>query len=192
MWVVKLGGSLMEDPSLKEWLFVLAEYGAGRVVIVPGGGRFKDLIHKLQKRWRIDDRIAHCMAILAMRQTGLLFLGLEARLELARTEQIAGVLNRGKTAVWLPEVAELDRAKVPSNWAVTSDSLAAWLAGRLCAHSLVLVKSKAPESCDPVELKNRGIVDEAFLDWLPQVEFSCLSKNDWAQFSQKLQILGAP
>ncbi|MFA7096705.1 MAG: aspartate kinase, partial [Gammaproteobacteria bacterium] len=38
MWIVKLGGSLAQNPALKDWLEVLARDGAGRVVVVPGGG----------------------------------------------------------------------------------------------------------------------------------------------------------
>lgn len=189
MWVVKLGGSLSEDANLKGWLWSLAEYGGGKAVIVPGGGRFADQVRILQQRWEIDDRIAHRMAILAMHQTGLLFLGLDPRLELSRTEEIRGVLRQGKTPVWLPEVAELDRAGVPASWAVTSDSLAAWLAGRLNAERLVLVKSKAPANLDPIALKKSGIVDEAFPDWLPKVEFDCYHHSELARFSQQLRAL---
>lgn len=190
MWVVKLGGSLSEDISLKEWLWSLSEYGGGKVVLVPGGGRFADQVRVLQQHWKINDRIAHCMAILAMHQTGLLFLGLEPRLMLARTEEIGEVLRQGKTAVWLPEIAELDRAGIPASWAVTSDSLAAWLAGKLHAGRLVLVKAKTPPSLDPLDLRDSGLVDEAFLDyWLPKIELDCYRRDESAQFSRKLRAI---
>lgn len=189
MWVVKLGGSLIEDVNLKGWLWNLAEYGRGKAVIVPGGGRFADQVRILQQRWKIGDQIAHRMAILAMHQTGLLFLGLDPRLALSRTEEIEEALRQGKIPVWLPEVAELDQTGVPASWAVTSDSLAAWLAGRLNAQRLVLVKSKAPASLDPMDLKNSGLVDEAFPDWLPKVEFDCYHRSELAQFSQQLRAL---
>ncbi len=188
MWVVKLGGSLGKDASLKGWLRNLAEYGGGKVVIVPGGGRLADQVRVLQRRWKIDERTCHRMAILAMHQYGLLFLGLEARLELSRTEEIKGALNLGKTVVWLPEIAELDRDGVPASWAVTSDSLAAWLAGKLHAERLVLVKSKTPEGLDPILLRETGLVDNAFPDWLPaKVELDCYHRSEFERFSLKLR-----
>ena len=35
MWVVKLGGSLLGTPALKGWLDAFAQFGDGKVVIVP-------------------------------------------------------------------------------------------------------------------------------------------------------------
>ena len=58
----------------------------------------------------------------------------------------------------------LGAADVPASWDVTSDSLAAWLAGQLGARRLVLMKqvvlSRDPVSAD--DLAARGIVDKAF------------------------------
>lgn len=193
MWVVKIGGSLGEDVSLKRWLWNLAEYGGGKIVIVPGGGRFADQTLELQRHWKIEDRIAHRMAILAMHQYGLLFLGLEPRLRLAPTEEIKRVLAEGKAAVWLPEVAELDRDGVPANWSVTSDSLAAWLAGKLQAERLILVKSKFSASLDPILLREAGIVDDAFPDWLPAtVKLDCFHRAEFEKFSARLRKSRAP
>jgi aspartokinase-like uncharacterized kinase len=54
-----------------------------------------------------------------------------------------------------PDIAE--------SWAVTSDSLALWLATRLQADRLVLVKSvDAPAISTPETLAEAGIVDAAF------------------------------
>ena len=40
MWVVKIGGSLNNDPVLTQWLELLAQLGGGRVTLVCGGGGF--------------------------------------------------------------------------------------------------------------------------------------------------------
>ncbi|OZA05848.1 MAG: uridylate kinase, partial [Methylophilaceae bacterium 17-44-8] len=47
MWVIKLGGSLLGTDELQQWLSCIAEYGDGRVVIVPGGGVFADTVRTL-------------------------------------------------------------------------------------------------------------------------------------------------
>jgi dihydroneopterin aldolase len=53
---------------------------------------------------------------------------------------------------------------IPSSWDVTSDSLAAWLAGRLAARRLILVKHVLLEedAISSRDLAARSIVDEAF------------------------------
>lgn len=191
MWVVKIGGSLGEHPALREWLGHSARAGRGRVVIVPGGGRFADQVRLAQKHWKFDDRIAHRMALLAMHQYGLVFQGLEPSLKNARIGQIDNLLRQGETVVWLPELKELNRAGIPADWTVTSDTLAAWLAGKLHAERLVLVKSGHSTGTDPTDLKKRGLVDAAFLDWLPpHVGLDCYHRSQADQFGERLRHAG--
>ena len=59
--------------------------------------------------------------------------------------------------------------EIPASWGITSDSLAAWLAGKLGAEALLLVKqSKAFANEDSVaDLMARGIVDACFAAMLP-------------------------
>jgi aspartokinase-like uncharacterized kinase len=142
MRVVKLGGSLNRDPLLRDWLQLLAGSGAGRVVIVPGGGGFADQVREHQAQWRFDELTAHNMAVLAMMQSAMLMLSLAPGLERATTpDGIARVLQHGRVAVWSPGDWIREQADDMTHWGATSDSLAAWLATRLGATSLVLVKS---------------------------------------------------
>jgi aspartokinase-like uncharacterized kinase len=66
---------------------------------------------------------------------------------------------------------------IPESWEMTSDSLAAWLARKIGAARLVLVKSTAaPRPFDPAALAELGLVDRLFpgflagakltLDWI--------------------------
>jgi aspartokinase-like uncharacterized kinase len=75
MWIVKLGGSLLRDPRLREWLQMLAEFGGGLVTVVPGGASFADAVREAQARWHFDDVVAHNMAVLAMAQTAHMLHG---------------------------------------------------------------------------------------------------------------------
>jgi aspartokinase-like uncharacterized kinase len=136
-WVVKLGGSLAESSHLPLWLEALAETDA---IIVPGGGPFADAVRKAQAHWRFDDKTAHHMAILGMRQYGRMLVGLCPKLLAAATvEELRD--SPGRSRVWLPLPEELDAAGIPATWDITSDSLAAWVAGCLNASNLLLVKS---------------------------------------------------
>ncbi len=165
MWLVKVGGSLMDSAALQSWLGVLASFGGGRVVIVPGGGPFANQVRRAQDMWGIDNGVAHRMAILAMEQYGLMMSGIRPDLRLASSpEEIEKVLRDAAVPVWLPAAMTLDSPELPETWDLTSDSLAAWLANKLGAQMLVLVKSVVPgePSITAANLCARGVVDPMF------------------------------
>lgn len=173
MWIVKLGGSLAGDCTLKSWLDTLARCGGGRVVIVPGGGPFADAVRDAQELWGFSDGTAHDMALLAMEQYGLMLAGLCHSLAPARSQdEIYAVLKNAGVVVWLPAAMAGACDEIPLSWDVTADSLSAWLANRMSAERLVLVKSCAiPASLEAAELARLGIVDAAFPRWVSKVCF---------------------
>lgn len=169
MWVVKVGGSLLSSSALRAWLEALACYGGGNVVVVPGGGVFADQVRSTQQQWGYDDACAHHMALLAMEQLGVMMTGLRPELVAARSlADIAATLDGARVPVWLPRDMVLASPGLPACWDLTSDSLAAWLAKRLGACRLLLVKSRALEgaqvSCEAVS--RAGVVDPLFADFL--------------------------
>lgn len=164
MWVVKLGGSLQRDPLLPQWLEVIATLGRGRVVLVPGGGRFCDEVLDAQAHWRFDDVAAHNMAILAMAQHAMMLRALAPTLRLAaREREIRRIVRAGHAALWLPFDVLRDASDELTSWEVTSDSLALWLAARLQAERLVVVKSCPVDAAASwEELSARGVLDRRF------------------------------
>jgi aspartokinase-like uncharacterized kinase len=161
MWVFKLGGSLLSGDSLTAWLSMLAQCGRGKVVIVPGGGIFADTVRQSQKLMDIDDHSAHRMAILAMAQYGYALCAIEPRLTPAHSlEQLHACLADGNVPVWLPFELLASHDAIEESWRTSSDSLAAWLAGRINAHRLVLVKSaEIADGASLEALASAGIVD---------------------------------
>lgn len=160
-WVVKLGGSLIESPHLDQWLAVLADSG---VIIVPGGGPFADQVRITQQRLAFDDATAHAMALLAMAQYGLLLKTRCPALQVEdRLERLLRRSSTGRSVIWLPGLELLDQADIPQTWAVTADSLAAWLAGHLAIDRLLLVKSASAAALSPglADLSRAGVVDPA-------------------------------
>lgn len=164
--VVKLGGSLAGAPQLRPWLKAIAD--VGDVVVVPGGGSFADAVREAQPRMGFDDAAAHRMALLAMEQYAQALASLDRRFALAASlVAIENTLDAGLVPLWLPSAMVLEAAEIPCSWDVTSDSLAAWLAGRLGAAHLLLVKSVTlPASATPDELAGRGVVDPLFPKFL--------------------------
>lgn len=165
MKVIKLGGSLMNDKhSLIQSLNTIEKKIKDKVVIVPGGGVFADKIRALQKQWLFDDQIAHQMALLSMKQMALLYKSIKQCLPLAdNIFAIQQVLVDYPTVIWCPDIDELNRLKIKASWAVTSDSLAVWLAEQLAATELILVKSApSPLTDNVLEWAKQGLVDQAF------------------------------
>ncbi len=190
MLVVKVGGSLATAEALPFWLDVLSSYGGGEVVVVPGGGPFAELVHESQAYWKFDDSSAHFMALLAMTQFGLMLSGMQPDLvPVERKEDIERVLASRGVPIWLPTEMVTDDDSIEHSWEVTSDSLAAWLAGRLGASRVLLVKSVEVDNDLPVrELARQGIVDACFPDYVKQGDFtvSIMSQKEFDQFPQML------
>lgn len=158
--VAKIGGSLHASPLLARWLAALARYPHA-LTIVPGGGPFADAVRAAQPAMGYPDAVAHGMALLAMEQYGLALAAREARLAPAATlEEIAAAHARGRIALWRPAAMVSAAADIAPGWDVTSDSLAAWLARRMRATALLLVKSV--EVASGADLVSRDIVDPAF------------------------------
>jgi 5-(aminomethyl)-3-furanmethanol phosphate kinase len=167
--VVKLGGSFAFSEQLRNWIEALAAC-AGEVVIVPGGGPFADAVRLAQTRMGFDDRAAHQMALLAMEQYGRALASFNSALSPATSvSAIRQHLDADRVPVWMPSSMVLS-ADVAQSWEVTSDSLAAWLAARIGADRVFLVKHAKNTSARAAlkDLIAAGIVDEAFALYLKE------------------------
>jgi aspartokinase-like uncharacterized kinase len=147
--VVKVGGGLGRGP-LPALCRELGELGARHpLVVVPGGAGFADAVREADRRFGLSAETSHRMAILGMEQFGWLLSelipGAERRADLTS-------VGAGRATVLLPGALPLDA--LPASWDVTSDSIAAWVADRIGAGRLVLVKD----------------VDGLFADWPPRGE----------------------
>lgn len=161
--VLKLGGSLAESGRLRA---LLALVGRARrpVVIVPGGGAFADAVRETQSTLGFSDETAHDMALLAMHQMADAMIALEPRLLAAETlVGIERAWHRRRVPIWLPAGLCAGDRRIPRDWSITSDGLAARLAERLGDVELVLVKSRAVKrTASAKTLARQGIVDPVF------------------------------
>jgi 5-(aminomethyl)-3-furanmethanol phosphate kinase len=159
--VVKLGGGLLSDPELfQSTLDTMASFArVNRTVVVPGGGPFANAVRDVDDRFGLSPGAAHWMAILAMDQYAHLIASrLGNALVVDTHDETICALDGGAVAVLAP-YQWLKRADpLPHSWDVTSDSLAAWLAGELGAPRLILVKP--PGASEP-------LVDSYFSRALP-------------------------
>ena len=191
MWVVKIGGSLLGSPQLLHWLKIFAQYSDGTVVIVPGGGIFADAVRESQRQSNISDACAHRLAVLAMDQYGLLLANLNPLLATASSElEIAERTWQHRAIVWLPSKMVFADDTISQSWDVTSDSIAAWLADKLSATHLLLIKSEKPDATQlSIQMvTENGLVDEAFSQFVQHKAFDSwmINRSDFAAFNDGL------
>ncbi|WP_091942558.1 uridylate kinase [Methylorubrum salsuginis] len=133
------------------------------VAIVPGGGPFADAVRTAQSALGFDDALAHRLALDAMGRMAEVFCCLEPRLTVAASlDAVADALAQSRSVVWDPTALKAGCPDIPESWAVTSDSLALWLATRLGAERCILEKSAPVPAADPQALAAAGLVDAAF------------------------------
>jgi aspartokinase-like uncharacterized kinase len=176
--VVKLGGSLLDDAELparyRRWLKTQLP---ARNVLVVGGGRLTDALRQAHRTHSLDESLTHwlaidCMGIQARLVAGLLkdaelvaeWNGLRRRLLQMLTAGKSGTLVFDVTGFCRQIEPRLPGTHLPHGWQVTSDSIAARLAGALAAGELVLLKSALPgdEPQSTQALSDIGYVDEFF------------------------------
>ena len=141
--VVKIGGRLAADPALLCQVGQdVARLAVGTpLVVVPGGGPFADAVREEDRRHGLPPSTAHWMAIQAMDQYAELLAAVVPGSEIVRDS--AGVVaarRRGAVPILAPSLWLRAADELPHTWDVTSDSLAAYLAGLLGAERLLLVK----------------------------------------------------
>ena len=135
--VLKLGGAQARGGRLGEWLDAIA---------APAGRHCRRARRRPVRRRRarrrsaeigFDDAAAHEMAMMAMSQFGRALASLRPGFEIAASEAAhARRAGARRAPIWSPERMAL-AAGCRASWDLTSDSLAAWLAGtarRRAAH----------------------------------------------------------
>ncbi len=159
--VVKIGGSLAETPLLLQRVLAILTEASVPIAVVPGGGPFAEAVRTAQAAMGYSDVAAHRMAILAMHQMAEVLVERLPRAQaVMQPAEVAFCAEAGMIPVWLPLDEIADVPELPPSWSVTSDAIAAWLAMRIGAAQLLLVKACAvPREAAPEDLADMGIID---------------------------------
>ena len=173
--LIKVGGSLGRGaalPPLLQRIGLLA--GRRRLLVVPGGGVFADLVRRQTARVPVEEATAHQMALFAMDQFGLLLSSQTRRATVVDNLQAAElVAEAGRVPILLASSLVRAAAGLERSFRLTSDSIAAHLAGRVRAANLVLLKSfrrpagRIPDRAAAEALARKGKVDPLFPALLP-------------------------
>jgi 5-(aminomethyl)-3-furanmethanol phosphate kinase len=149
--VVKVGGGLLAEIAILDAvLTVVAEAARSRrLLIVPGGGPFAEAVRSVDRRIALPDATAHWMAVLGMDQYAhLIAARLAGAVLVADPREIADGRDDRRIPVLMPSRWLRQTDPLPHSWDVTSDSIAAWVAGRVGARRLVLVKPRGVQRPD--------------------------------------------
>jgi len=180
--VVKVGGGLLSKAGAFDLVTeaLTAFSPRRRLVIVPGGGPFADAVRTMFRRIKIGDDAAHWMAVLGMDQYAhVLTARLPGSVLVEQQAEVAAARQAGRLPVLAPYRWVRAADPLPHSWDITSDSIAAWIAGMLGARRIVLIK---PAGGDP-----RKLVDPLFIRTLPPaVEHFIITADDLGQLDVAL------
>ena len=195
--VVKLGGSLSTSDLLPDWLDQIEQLAKrSNIVLVPGGGQFAEQVRQQQRTLGYGDLTAHRLALLGMCQTGYFLKEKCPALSIVcDSGKLAPFLNKGLPLLWLPLELLDDQSEVPASWDYTSDSIALWLAGRLHAEQLILVKKALPEGeRNLINYINNHVIDKGFQKLIANIESKILvlAGSEWSRLAASQDMLSAP
>ena len=160
--VVKLGGGLAQKPGklAEAGLAVRGAARHARLVVVPGGGVFTNTVRSVDRALTLPATTAHWMAILGMDQSAHLIAAHTPDAVVVHDRmEIRAALDESRIPVLAPYRWMVAADVLPHRWEVTSDSIAAFVAGALDAAMLILLK--------PVSGPVASLVDPCFEAVLP-------------------------
>jgi len=167
--VLKVGGSLSQGQGLAALCQEIGRLGAQhRLLVVPGGGKFADLVRDHYRRYRLGETTAHRMALLAMDQYGCLLgdlvPGSGLVIDLLSARKVA---EGDQVAILLPASLLIQADPLPHSWQVTSDAIAAWVAGLARAPRLILLKDvDGLLSADPAQDESATLLPQLCVEEL--------------------------
>lgn len=140
--VIKIGGSLAEDPerlrALCRKMSELAKKYA--LIVVPGGGKFADVTRDFDQRFALSSAVSHRMAILGMDQFGLLLSDIVPNSRVFRQfDDVKEIFEAKAMPILLPSHVLFQDDQLENSWDVTSDSIAAYIGERLNVKKVILV-----------------------------------------------------
>ena len=168
--VVKVGGSLLARTDLpRELKCFLSSLGKAKILLICGGGPTADLVRDWDRRFGLGEENAHWLALGAMGLNGGLLAKLIPSSRLCPSlPQIQEAWRAGGIPILDPvpfirAEERRSRVRLPHSWEATSDSVAAWVAGRLGAEEVLLLKSTPPPRHEDIEeLVEASYVDTCF------------------------------
>ena len=157
--IFKIGGKILDNSkhlinTIAQLTQLYEDKTIQKIILIPGGGTLANFVRNLYLEFKIDDELAHWIAIYSMN-----FNGLELQRKfphLAITENFEHLKNEKRIfSIFLPYKYLRLIDPLPHSWDVTSDSITLYCAFKLGVNECFLIKD-----VDGVLDKNRSVIKE--------------------------------
>ena len=141
MWIVKIGGSWINNPNLSNLIKNLQRLSnKDNIIIVSGGGVFSDSVRLVYESKRMSEKTGNYIALKATELFSHLLKEIDKNICLVDDIESLKFSNK-MLKIWLPSMILKNDATFIKNWESTSDSVAAWLHSKINSLGLLYVKS---------------------------------------------------
>lgn len=139
MHLIKIGGSLTyeAEPLLKA-LKNYAREKNKKIVIIPGGGDFADVVRKIDKTLNISNSLSHKLAIKCMDLIGEVYAEIGDIKAYDTLFDLKREIEKEKIAILLPSKILLSTDIAEHSWAITSDSLSLYIGKLLDVREVII------------------------------------------------------
>ena len=157
MMVVKVGGSLFDDPKLAAKLAAwLKNQSETKILLVAGGGRFANAVREMDRIHKLGEEASHWAALASLAASAAVLKAMLVPYNLAKELEFIDCLAFARSDDDKPQ-------SLPHTWRVTTDSIAARIAMTYGCQRLVLLKSlDVPNDTTWEVAAKNGWVDDYF------------------------------
>ena len=127
MWIIKIGGSWINNPNLSNLIKNLQRLSnKENIIIVNGGGFFSDSVRLVYENKRMSQKTGNYIALKATELFSHLCKEIDNNICLVDDIESLRFSNK-MLKIWLPSMILKNDSTFIKNWESTSDSVAAWL-----------------------------------------------------------------
>ena len=142
--IFKIGGKIFENrnylnSTISQLTSIYENNIISKIILLAGGGSYANLIRKLDRKFELGDDLSHWMAIYTMDINGKKIGTYFPRISITRRLEDIKKAQRIFT-VFLPFRFLKEFDELPHSWAVTSDSIALYLAYKFGITNCFLIK----------------------------------------------------
>ena len=175
--LIKIGGSLIKyEENLRELCKQLNKIKEKhKILIVPGGSVFTDLVRKIYMEYGLSETSAHFMAILGMDQFGFMLSDLiPESMPVFTIEKAIEAIRDHKIPILIPFKLIFELNSLPHSWKVTSDSIALFIAKLINAKNFIkLTDVDGIYQSDPKNSDEKDLLEHVWASDLEHIK-SCI------------------
>ncbi|MFX1589682.1 MAG: hypothetical protein ACFFC1_16150 [Promethearchaeota archaeon] len=157
--IFKIGGKILDNSkhlinTIAQLTQLFEDKIIKKIIIIPGGGNLANFVRKIYLEFKLDDELAHWIAIYSMNFNGLELQRKFPHLEIV--EDFKFLKNEKRIfSIFLPFKYLKLIDPLPYSWDVTSDSITLYCAYKLGLNDCFLIKD-----VDGVLDKNNNVIQE--------------------------------